>query len=83
MDLNSRSRWHAGGTGTPLLVKQGGPPTGIWHWYATSVVPLRATGHLFSEAKAPVGGSLLPAGAPNGTEWHGRPCGSTRGQGRA
>jgi len=83
MDMSSRAMWHAGGTCAPLLVKQGGPPTGIWHWYATGVVPLRATGDVFSEAKAQVGSVLHPAGAPSGTQWHGCPSESTRGHGRA
>lgn len=42
MNMNSRSMWHAGGTRALSWVKQGGPPTGIWQWYATDVVPLRA-----------------------------------------
>ena len=83
MDMSSRAMWHAGGTCAPLLVKQGGPPAGIWQCYATGVVSQRATGGVFSEAKALLESVLHPAGAPSGTQWHGRPRESTPGQGRA
>ena len=83
MNMNCRSVWHAGGTHAPLLVKRGGPPTGIRNRRATGVVPLRATGGAVEKAKPPVRPTSHPLDGLNGTQWHGALHSSTRGQRRA
>lgn len=83
MNMNCRSVWHAGGTYAPLLVKRGGLPAGIRHRRATGVVPLRATGGAVEKAKPLVKPASHPFGGLNGTQWHGCPQSSIRGQRRA
>lgn len=62
MDRNGNSVWHAGGTRAPLLMKRAGPAAGIRHPRATGVVPLRATGGRFEDAKDPARGIFHPSG---------------------
>ena len=83
MDMHGHSEWHAGGTRAPDLARRGGPQDGIRHRRATGVVPLRATGDVFRDAKGPVKRVFLTLGAPNGTEWHDGPRESTQGHRRA
>jgi hypothetical protein len=83
MDRSGNSVWHAGGTRAPLLMKRAGPAAGIRHPRATGVVPLRATGGRFEDAKDPARRIFHPSDAPSGTEWHGRPRESTQGHRRA
>ena len=83
MDMSCRSAWHAGGTCTPFIVKRGGPPRGIRHRCATDVVPLRATERGRVGLKCLMRSASQAPGAPNGMEWHDRPCESTQGRRRA
>lgn len=83
MDRNCRSIWHAGGTRAPLLVKRGGPPAGVRYRRATGVVPLRATGRVFRDAKDLTRATFHPLGAPSRTEWHDCPREFTQGHRRA
>lgn len=81
--MNDICGWHAGGTSAPLLVKRGGPPAGVQYRRATGVVPLRATGGAFGDAKDLTRETFHLSGNPSGTEWHTCPRESTQGHRRA